>query len=61
MAEEAFAIDLAPKVRMIPAVVTGIHGPESAVFGIPGDGRLDELTVETTGQFRRFSGETLPW
>ena len=45
VAEEAFLIDLAPKVRMIPTVVTRIHGPESAVFRIPGNGRLDKLTV----------------
>ena len=28
-----------------PAVVTRIHGPESAVFRIPGDRRLDKLAI----------------
>ena len=45
VAEEAFLIDLAAKVEVVAAVVAWIHGPESAVFGVPGDGGFGKLSA----------------
>ena len=48
--EEAFLIDLAAKVEVVTAVVAWIHGPESAVFGVPGDGGFGKLSAGSLQQ-----------
>ena len=50
VAEEALLIDLAAKVEVVTAVVAWIHGPESAVFGVPGDGGFGKLSAGSLQQ-----------
>src|SRR5690606_39086445 len=40
VAEQALGVDLAPKVEVVRAIVTGRHRPESAARGVPRDRRL---------------------
>ena len=50
VAEEALLIDLAAKVEVVAAVVAWIHRPESAVFGVPGDGGFGKLAAGSLQQ-----------
>ncbi len=50
VAEETFLVDLAAKVEVVAAIVAWIHGPVSAVFSVPGDRRLGELSTGSLQQ-----------
>src|ERR1041385_3627761 len=42
MAEHAVVADFAPEAIVIGPVVSGVHGPGAAFFGVPGERQFDE-------------------
>ena len=44
---------------LVGGVIGDLVEPADAARGLLG--RIEELTIETTGGFRHANGETLPW
>jgi hypothetical protein len=45
VAEEAFLVDLTAEVQVIGAIISRVHGPKAAPFGVPADRQLQQMPI----------------